>query len=70
MDDLPVMPADLLAPLEASPRALALFESLGPVQKADYIRWIETCPNVAARHRRIRLLAQGLATRGSSEPML
>jgi bacteriocin resistance YdeI/OmpD-like protein/uncharacterized protein DUF1905 len=46
--------ADIVSALEASPKARALFESVAPFYRKNFIRWIEQAKRSETREARIR----------------
>jgi uncharacterized protein YdeI (YjbR/CyaY-like superfamily) len=48
------MPADLRKALTANPKVLALWESLTPLARNEFICWVENAKQFETRNRRIR----------------
>ncbi|MEZ0374529.1 MAG: YdeI/OmpD-associated family protein [Candidatus Sericytochromatia bacterium] len=57
----PTIPADLLAPLDASEEAMTLWEDLTPLGRRDWIRWIEAARTPETRARRVMRTVEQLS---------
>lgn len=66
-DLAPKAPLDLRRPLAASAKAKAFWKELTPVNRCDWIRWIDLAKTPGTRERKIRLAVEWLSS-GKRQP--